>query len=133
MKIGKTCICFRVISFFVFLMLTACGGGNPIIRNVVRGLQINPLPLPAPGDTIANAELQEDVLNLLLARDGSLNKTCKTYGLRTTEVTEPPPGAEQKWKERWILDRCGVPVRYDVEFAPHPQGGTNIGISGPLQ
>lgn len=133
MKMGKTCILLRVISFFVFLTLNACGGTNPTLGTLARDGGINAPSLPAPGRTLANAVLQEDVLNLLLVKERFMYTGCETYGLRDTEVTEPPRGAGQKWKERWTLDRCGVPVRYDVVFGPDPKGGTMIAAFGPLQ
>ena len=134
---GETCCIFlRAAWFCLLLTLSACGSGgiNRTTSALVGNLGINaPSSLPAPGRTLANAVLQEDVLNLLLVKDGSMNAGCKTYKLIDTEVTELPPGPGQKWKERWTLDRCGVPVRYDVVFGPQPKGGTIIGAIGPLQ
>jgi hypothetical protein len=45
----------------------------------------------------------------------------RTLGARPLRVNETLN--ERKWIERWVLDRCGSQVTYDVYFTEVGQGG----------
>jgi hypothetical protein len=95
---------------------------------------------PVPGNTVADVKLQRDVLNHILLIERALKKECKAYSITDTEAIEPYQGAGSKWKERWTLDRCGLSVKYDIEFTPFATDtisagkvkGTLIGIPARL-
>ncbi len=122
-----------ILSAFLAFLSIGCSGSNLHLRGVVDYLAIKRPPLPAPGTTIAGPGLQEDVLNMILGIDGARHQECKNYGLKNTEMVEPPGSGDRKWKERWILDRCGTEVAWDVQFTPDPKGGTNIVTSIPKE
>ena len=119
---------------FLFIgacLLSGCAASNStsnsLYGSLVDYLGIKRPTIPVQGVTIANPVLQRDVLDIVLAADGARHKECKNYGVSATEIVEPPrSGDRSKWKERWVIDRCGTAVPWDVEFTPAPNGGTYI-------
>ncbi|HEY1270069.1 MAG TPA: hypothetical protein VGH16_22615 [Candidatus Binatia bacterium] len=114
------------------LLLSSCSQSNSQVAGVVDYLRIKRPPIPVPGATIASPGLQEDVVNTILGIDGARHQQCKNYGVKNTEVVNPLD-ADGKWKERWLIDRCGTPVAWDVEFTHALKGGTDIVVRIPKE
>ena len=79
----------------------------------------------APGGTIADATLQRDVLQgVMAATIGRVPARCKDVQVRDTRVTSAT-GVSQPWTEVWTLGACGRSLDVEVQFAPSPRGGTD--------
>ncbi len=97
----------------------------------------------APGDSIANQQLQGDVYNTLshvfigsykqarLAAGMDGDGTCESRRLIDTEMLTPgQPSPPLKWRERWHVDHCGLVVKTEIRFETTPGIGTVFKI-GP--
>lgn len=117
------------------------GNSNPSVAQPQAGdagqTAASPAAPPAApqGSTLASPLLQHDTLSTISSMDEAIASECK--GARHVlhmEVTARPTGVKIKhdrmvagsWGERWILDRCGTPVAYDITFISDGHGGTNI-------
>jgi hypothetical protein len=79
----------------------------------------------APGGTIADATLQRDVLQgVMAATIGRAPAKCKDVRVRDTRVTSAA-GVSQPWTEVWTLGACGRSIDVEVRFVPSPRGGTD--------
>ncbi|HYX54038.1 MAG TPA: hypothetical protein VE783_11355, partial [Candidatus Limnocylindrales bacterium] len=87
------------------------------------------------GSTLASPVLQHDTLSTISSMDEAMASECKApRRILHMEVTAKPSGVKMKhermvagwWGERWILDRCGAEVSYDITFTSDGHGGTNI-------
>jgi hypothetical protein len=79
----------------------------------------------APGGTIADATLQRDVLQgVMAATIGRVPGKCKDAQVRDTRVTSAT-APSQPWSEIWTLGACGRSIDVEVRFAPSPRGGTD--------
>jgi hypothetical protein len=82
----------------------------------------------APGGTIADATLQQDVLQgVMTATIGRVPARCKDIRVRDTRVTSAT-AVSQPWTEVWTLAACGKPIDVEVAFTPSPRGGTDWSI-----
>jgi len=82
----------------------------------------------APGGTIADATLQQDVLQgVMTATIGRVPARCKDIRVRDTRVTSAT-AISQPWTEVWTLAACGKPIDVEVAFTPSPRGGTDWSI-----
>jgi hypothetical protein len=82
----------------------------------------------APGSTIADATLQQDVLpGVMTATIGRVPARCKDVRVRDTRVTSAT-ALSQPWTEVWTLAACGKPIDVEVAFTPSPRGGTDWSI-----
>ena len=78
-----------------------------------------------PGETLASARLQYDVLQPILALDRAADPSCKKREIANTEVLSRTASERT---ERWTLNRCGKLVRYLVTVSPTPGGGTDFQV-----
>lgn len=85
----------------------------------------------AQGETLADKELGRDLVEHLRVMDHAMAAGCKTERkVLTTEITKQPVGVKYKkrkavagtWEERWVIERCGKQVAYDVTFEIAPDG-----------
>ena len=100
--------------------------GISIVRD--QGLE----SVSVKGATLADRQLQHDTLVLLAQKDLSdtEGQPCRTRQVVNTEVLNPVTGGQVdngrpvagRWVERWTLDRCGVPVRYILEYTTTKDG-----------
>ena len=82
----------------------------------------------APGGTIADATLQQDVLpGVMTATIGRVPARCKDVGVRDTRVTSAT-APSQPWTEVWTLAACGKSIDVEVAFTPSPRGGTDWSV-----
>jgi hypothetical protein len=82
----------------------------------------------APGGTIADATLQQDVLQgVMTATIGRVPARCKDVRVRDTRVTSAT-ALSQPWTEVWTLAACGKPIDVEVAFTPSPRGGTDWSV-----
>jgi hypothetical protein len=82
----------------------------------------------APGGTIADATLQQDVLQgVMTATIGRVPARCKDIRVRDTRVTSAT-ALSQPWTEVWTLAACGKPIDVEVAFTPSPRGGTDWSV-----
>jgi hypothetical protein len=82
----------------------------------------------APGGTIADATLQQDVLQgVMTATIGRVPARCKDVRVHDTRVTSAT-ALSQPWTEVWTLAACGKPIDVEVAFTPSPRGGTDWSI-----
>jgi hypothetical protein len=82
------------------------------------------VPPTLPGKTIASPLLQSDTLQFILGLDGGTGEQCKQRKIVNTEILIAPASANSGTAvERWTLDRCGKPIRYQVTMSPSPSGG----------
>ncbi len=82
----------------------------------------------APGGTIADATLQRDVLQgVMAATIGRAPANCKDVQVRDTRVTFATAMA-QPWTEVWTLGACGTAIDVEIDFTPSPRGGTDWSI-----
>jgi len=76
----------------------------------------------APGSTIADATLQQDVLPGVMT--ATIGKDVRVRDTRVTSAT----ALSQPWTEVWTLAACGKPIDVEVAFTPSPRGGTDWSI-----
>ena len=96
-------------------------------------------PEAVPGETLGDAGLRRDTARTILQSEKSLAPDCKAPKIVDTKVVEKLSGVEikdarpvgGKWSERWVVDRCGTQVAYNVRYTADPQGGTNLAIDMP--
>jgi hypothetical protein len=82
----------------------------------------------APGGTITDMTLQQDVLQgVMAATIGRVPARCKDVRVRDTRVTTATDGSKP-WTEVWTLAACGKPIDVEVHFTPSPRGGTDWSI-----
>jgi hypothetical protein len=82
----------------------------------------------APGGTIADATLQQDVLQgVMTATIGRVPARCKDIRVRDTRVTFAT-APSQPWTEVWTLAACGKSVDVEVAFTPSPRGSTDWSV-----
>jgi hypothetical protein len=82
----------------------------------------------APGGTIADATLQQDVLQgVMTATIGRVPARCKDIRVRDTRVTSAT-AVSQPWTEVWTLAACGKSIDVEVAFTPSPRGGTDWSV-----
>ena len=67
--------------------------------------------------SITDVQLSVDVLNNISVMEKARDPECKTMELVSTQVTQWS-ALDSEWKERWIIDSCGITVAYDVTFIP---------------
>lgn len=94
-----------------------------------------PIALPAqaaeknPFDaSIASTFLQSRAQIRIYRHDDQADLTCQSRSFVTAQVVRKPHVVddklnERKWIERWVMDRCGDQVTYDVYFTEVGKGG----------
>lgn len=99
------------VATLLFCTLTPCATVRPAV----------------PGKTAASPVLQRDILQLIFGLDSGDDKECNQRKLVNTEIVIPPTSANGfRSVERWTIDRCGKPIRYQVTMNPSPRGGTDF-------
>jgi hypothetical protein len=78
--------------------------------------------------SIASDLLQSKAQIRIFRHDDQADLACQSRNFVTTSVVRSPRVVnetlnERKWIERWVLDRCGSQVTYDVYFTEVGQGG----------
>ncbi len=105
-------------------------------KSALRSLEVrtdgpSTVPPTLPGKTVASPLLQRDILQFILGLDGGTDEQCKQRKIVNTEILIAPASANSGTAvERWTLDRCGKPIRYQVTMSPSPSGGTDFTV-GP--
>jgi hypothetical protein len=76
-----------------------------------------------------------ETMHLLLGMEGDAAPDCPGRTLFKTELSRPqaPSLAPEEtstepWRERWLMDRCGAQVAYDVRYTPSDRGATDIAV-----
>lgn len=80
------------------------------------------------GDSIASAFLQSRAQIRIFRHDDKENLDCQSKNFVDAQVVSRPEVVdeslnERKWIERWVLNRCGDHVTYDVYFTEVGDGG----------
>ncbi len=80
------------------------------------------------GDSIASAFLQSRAQIRIYRHDDKQDLDCRSKTFVDAQVVSNPEVVnasrnERKWIERWILNRCGDHVTYDVYFTEVGEGG----------
>ena len=78
-----------------------------------------------PGETLASARLQHDVMQPVLMLDMAADRACRQRKIANTEILAR---STTERTERWTVNRCGMLVPYLVTFSPDPAGGTNFRV-----
>ena len=82
----------------------------------------------APGGTIADATLQQDVLQgVMTATIGRVPARCMDARVRNTRVTSAT-ALSQPWTEVWTLAACGRSIDVEAAFTPSPRAGTDWSV-----
>ncbi len=79
------------------------------------------------GDTIADAQLQKDVMKMIKIFEQVYARDCNEQIIANSEVTEKMK-ADGKWTERWTIQRCGATSSYDISYVPSDKGGTDFRV-----
>jgi hypothetical protein len=78
------------------------------------------------------ATLSELLLRMDASEKVGGDPSCRQRSVSTTEVVVPvevtAQGVSGRWAERWIVDRCGVPVPYLVKFDRAPDGDLDVSM-----
>jgi tetratricopeptide (TPR) repeat protein len=90
-----------------------------------------------PGDTLASARLQSDVLDLIDQFEKMVAPACPNHQVIQTEVVslleefrfEDELFVQGRWQERWTLDRCSTTVFYQVTYIADGEGGVYFIVS----
>jgi hypothetical protein len=93
--------------------------------------------VPVPGQTLADAQLQQDVLLFVVLYEVVASPNCQNRQVTNTEVL----GVTQdfqfengilvagEWSERWTINSCGVSTAYRVQYQADGSGGVFFSIS----
>ena len=91
------------------------------------------LPGPAAAGDPFDASLASDLLQSkaqlrIFRHDDQADLACQSRNFVAAKVVRKPRVVneslnERKWIERWVLNRCGDRVTYDVYFTEVGQGG----------
>ena len=78
--------------------------------------------------SLASDLLQSKAQIRIFRHDDQADLACQSRNFVHTSVVRSPRVVnetlnERKWIERWVLDRCGSHVTYDVYFTEVGQGG----------
>jgi hypothetical protein len=78
--------------------------------------------------SLASALLQSRAQLRIFRHDDQADLGCQSRNFVAAKVMRTPRVVnetlnERKWIERWVLDRCGDRVTYDVYFTEVGQGG----------
>jgi len=78
--------------------------------------------------SIASTFLQSRAQIRIYRHDDQVDLTCQSRSFVTAQVVRKPHVVddklnERKWIERWVMDRCGDQVTYDVYFTEVGKGG----------
>jgi hypothetical protein len=85
----------------------------------------------AQRQTIAQGVLNRDVLKTINLSESAWGQGCSTAKVtKVTLVSAPKPDTQSviKATENWVLDRCGTPVSYRIDYAETPGKGTMIDV-----
>jgi len=79
-------------------------------------------------ESLASDLLQSKAQLRIYRHDDQADLACESRAFVGAEVVRSPRVVnetlnERKWIERWVLDRCGSHVTYDVYFTEVGQGG----------
>ena len=87
-------------------------------------------PWRPPGETLADSTLAVEAIQAIYRVDDRQGVRCEMRRFVHTDivgaVSGSPPAPGARWTERWTMDRCGTRVRFLVDFAPDPAGGTRV-------
>ena len=87
-------------------------------------------PWRPPGETLADSALAVEAIQAIYRADDRQGARCEMRRFVDTGVvgtpSGSPPATGSRWTERWTMDRCGTRVRFLVDFAPDPAGGTGV-------
>ena len=93
------------------------------------------LAAEVPGDTIADATLQRDVLELIMLYESALAPECADPTITNTELLNRewdedagPMDSADDVSERWSVNRCGLTVTYTVTYQQADDGGINFSV-----
>ena len=78
------------------------------------------------GKTTADARLEKDTIFMVTGMDGATAPECKRRQIVNIQTISADANGII---EHWIVDRCGLPIRYQVTFRRRPQGGTNLFVA----
>lgn len=79
-----------------------------------------------PGDTIADTQLQRDLVVGLVQVSTLKRPDCKqSPKVMNTKLLVAPTSQSKAWSELWSLDICGTAADVEISFQPAPDGGTN--------
>ena len=121
----------------LFLPLLSCGCNTTTSTTTAAATPVNKIVTisisdSALGETTADTELQNDVLNQLRLIESAKNvnnkSNCTHRKLVNVKIIERFSQNAKQTRELWTIDRCGKAIKYDVEFIPDPKGGTFINI-----
>jgi hypothetical protein len=109
------------IRFFNCFLLTL-GLAIPLAGLAHAG-QTNPFT-----SSLASELLQSRAQLRIYRHDDQADLACQTRNFVAAKVVRQPRIVdeklnERKWIERWVLDRCGAHVTYDVYFTEVGEGG----------
>lgn len=76
----------------------------------------------APGETMADAQLGQDVWRSFQISAARAQPECKRMKLVNTQIAEKPAGPIGNWREAWIADVCGKQMGQIVSFYPTKKG-----------
>lgn len=108
----------RFINCFLLALGLAALSAGP-----VRAGQTNPF-----SSSLASDLLQSRAQLRIYRHDDQADLACQTRNFVAAKVVRQPRVVnetlnERKWIERWVLDRCGAHVTYDVYFTEVGKGG----------
>lgn len=125
-------------SAILFLLLLSYGCSTTTATTTTTSTPVNKkivtisVSKTASGETTADTELQNDVLNQLRliesAKSVNDKSHCTHRQLVNVKIIEKFSQNAKQTKELWTIDRCGKAIKYDVEFSPDAKGGTFINI-----
>jgi hypothetical protein len=78
-------------------------------------------PLPTPGNTGADANLQSDIRRIINILEMTSEPRCASFTIVDTELAG-------LGRELWTVERCGERVVYLVTFLPGRAGAANLSV-----
>lgn len=89
---------------------------------------------PVEGNSIANDELQYEVIKKIYETISIKIPTCSNFNIKTTQVLHYPYDAKKKnneyvsgyWKELWTIDTCNKYTQIPVTFHIHKNKTTFV-------
>ena len=87
-------------------------------------------PWRPSGESLADSAQSVNAIQAIYRLDDLRGARCDVRRFVDTDLVETrsgtPPAPDAHWFERWTMDRCGTLVKFLVEFAPDPAGGTAV-------
>lgn len=118
----------RVLGLLVMAVAGALSGCSSSMERARA--QHEAAPWRPPGETLADSTLSVNAIQAIYRLDDLRAERCERRRFVDTDLMETksgsPPAAGSRWVERWTMDRCGKNVRFLLEFAPDPAGGTGV-------